>query len=173
MGRAPLRGRHGLAARRALRDVLGHLLHIDEGRDPGPLANPAHYLILAGLFGIFAAGFLAMALPDGKPSKTAVRIHRDWHAPLGGVLMAACGAFALIGFPLDDGWHRLFGQDVTLWGPTHLMLIGGASLSLVGQAVLLAEGARAPAASTRSATTTRPSSRGTSGSAAPRWPAAC
>src|SRR4051812_27205004 len=25
-------------------------LHIDKGRDPGPLANPAHYLILGGLF---------------------------------------------------------------------------------------------------------------------------
>ena len=44
----------------------------------------------------------------------------------GGVLICACGAFALLGFPLDDLWHRLFGQDVTLWGPTHLMLIGGA-----------------------------------------------
>jgi hypothetical protein len=37
-------------------------------------------------------------------------------------------------------WHRLFGQDVTLWGPTHLMLFGGAGLTLVGQAILLAEG---------------------------------
>ena len=54
--------------------------------------------------------------------------------------MDACGAFALIGFPLDDVWHRLFGQDVTLWGPTHLMLIGGAGMSLVGMAVLLSEG---------------------------------
>ena len=27
-------------------------LHIDNGRDPGPLANPAHYLILVGLFGM-------------------------------------------------------------------------------------------------------------------------
>src|SRR3954468_6441619 len=26
-------------------------LHIDQGRDPGPLANPAHYLILVGLYG--------------------------------------------------------------------------------------------------------------------------
>ncbi|MGN6586188.1 MAG: hypothetical protein ACTHKT_01795, partial [Solirubrobacterales bacterium] len=26
-------------------------IHIDNGRDPGPLANPAHYFILAGLFG--------------------------------------------------------------------------------------------------------------------------
>ena len=41
-------------------------------------------------------------------------------------------AFSLAGFPLDDFWHRLFGQDVTLWGPTHLMLIGGAAMTLVG-----------------------------------------
>src|SRR5215204_3237786 len=37
-------------------------LHIDDGRDPGPLANPAHYFILVGLFGIFMAGFIAMVL---------------------------------------------------------------------------------------------------------------
>src|SRR5690349_3591027 len=41
-------------------------LHIDVGRDPGPLANPAHYLILAGLFGIFSAGFIALALPKSR-----------------------------------------------------------------------------------------------------------
>ena len=117
-------------------------LHIDQGRDPGPLANPAHYLILFGLFGIFAAGFLAMAIPKEKPCPTAIRLYSDWEVPLGALLMAAAGGFALIGFPLDDMWHRLFGQDVTLWGPTHLMLIGGASISLIGQAILLAEGTR-------------------------------
>ena len=117
-------------------------LHIDQGRDPGPLANPAHYLILFGLFGIFAAGFLAMAIPKEKPCPTAIRLYEGWDAPLGALLMAAAGGFALIGFPLDDMWHRLFGQDVTLWGPTHLMLIGGASISLIGQAILLAEGTR-------------------------------
>jgi hypothetical protein len=118
-------------------------LHIAVGRDEGPLANPAHYFILAGLFGIFAAGFIAMVLPKEKPSGTALRITGDWHAPLGGVLICACGAFSLAGFPLDDVWHRLFGQDVTLWGPTHLMLIGGASMTLVGLAVLVVEGRRA------------------------------
>jgi hypothetical protein len=117
-------------------------LHIDDGRDPGPLANPAHYLILFGLFGIFAAGFLAMTIPKERPCPTALRLYEGWHAPLGGIVLAACGGFALIGFPLDDIWHRLFGQDVTLWGPTHLMLIGGASLSLVGIGILLAEGTR-------------------------------
>jgi hypothetical protein len=125
-------------------------LHIDQGRDPGPLANPAHYLILAGLFGIFAAGVIAIALPlgDDRPGPRPLRITRGWDAPVGGVLMAACGAFALTGFPLDDVWHRLFGQDVTLWGPTHLMLIGGAGMSLIGMAVLLAEGMRSRAAGT-------------------------
>jgi hypothetical protein len=121
-------------------------VHIDNGRDAGPLANPAHYFILAGLFGIFSAGFFAMVLPKEKPSGVAVRIGRDWWAPLGGVLICACGAFSLIGFPLDDIWHRLFGQDVTLWGPTHLMLIGGAAMTLVGIAVLSIEGMRANAA---------------------------
>jgi hypothetical protein len=123
-------------------------LHIDNGRDAGPLANPAHYLILVGLFGVFAAGILAMALPrPGElPGPRPLRITDDWHAPIGGVLMAACGGFALIGFPLDDVWHRLFGQDVTLWGPTHLMLIGGAGMTLVANAVLLTEGLHAKGA---------------------------
>jgi len=121
-------------------------LHIDNGRDAGPLANPAHYFILTGLFGIFTAGFIAMVLPKERPSRAAIRLGPDWWAPLGGVLIAACGAFSLIGFPLDDLWHRLFGQDVTLWGPTHLMLIGGAAMTLIGIAVLSVEGLRANAA---------------------------
>ncbi len=50
--------------------------------------------------------------------------------------------YALIGFPLDDVWHRIFGQDVTLWGPTHLMLIGGAGLSLISVLLLEYEGRR-------------------------------
>jgi hypothetical protein len=114
-------------------------LHIDQGRDPGPLANPAHYFILIGLYGIFAAGFLAIALPRGRPTPTAVKIAPDWHAPVGGLLMAACASFALMGFPLDDISHRLFGQDVTLWGPTHLMMLGGAALTLLAVLVLFAE----------------------------------
>ena len=119
-------------------------LHIDEGRDEGPLANPAHYLILIGLYGVFASGVISLALPkDGeRPGPAAIKIQRDWYAPVGGVLIAACGAFSLIAFPLDDVWHRVFGQDVTLWGPTHLMLIGGAGMTLVGQAILIAEGMR-------------------------------
>ncbi|MGY1826224.1 hypothetical protein [Blastococcus sp. SYSU DS0541] len=116
-------------------------LHIGVGRDEGPLANPAHYLILFGLFGVFAGGVLACAMPlDERPGPAAVRFVRGWDVPVGGILLTCAGFYALLGFPLDDVWHRMFGQDVTLWGPTHLMLIGGAGLSIIGLLVLEQEG---------------------------------
>lgn len=129
-------------------------LHIGEGRDEGPLANPAHYFILVGLFLVFAAGMLAIVLPlDEDPGPASVKITRTWRAPVGGLLIAGAGFYALTGFPLDDVWHRLFGQDVTLWGPTHLMLITGAGLSLIGQLVLEQEGHAATAAGQSRGTT--------------------
>jgi hypothetical protein len=118
-------------------------LHIGKGRDPGPLANPAHYFILFGLFILFVAGCLACILPYDKPGPYAVRITRNWYAPVGGILMAICGLYALTGFPLDDIWHRIFGQDVTLWGPTHLMMIGGAGFSTLTALFLEHEGRKA------------------------------
>jgi hypothetical protein len=57
--------------------------------------------------------------------------------------MAVCGLYALTGFPLDDIWHRIFGQDVTLWGPTHLMMIGGAGFSTLSALFLDYEGRKA------------------------------
>ncbi len=116
-------------------------VHIDRGRDPGPFGTPAHYPILLGLFGIFAAGWLAMAMPRGRAAaRTGIRLGRNWWAPTSGVVMAACGSFALLGFPTDDVWHTIFGQDVTLWGPTHLMLLTGGQLVIVTILALITEG---------------------------------
>ena len=122
-------------------------IHVDQGRDTSVWGNPGHFFILGGLYGIFAAGFFAVCLGReeraDRPGPTAIRIARDWYAPLGGVLMMCTGFFSLIAFPLDDFWHRIFGQDVTLWGPTHLMLIGGAVMTLLAIAVIQAEVVRA------------------------------
>jgi len=119
--------------------------HIDTGRDPSPFGTPAHYPILIGLFGIAVGGFLAIVLGADGRDRASVRIAEGWRAPLGGILIFLCGGFALIGFPLDDVWHTLFGQDVTLWGPTHVLMIAGASLATLGVWVLLVEGQRATA----------------------------
>ncbi|MGH9136357.1 MAG: hypothetical protein ACRD0G_04825 [Acidimicrobiales bacterium] len=116
--------------------------HIDRGRDPGAFANPAHWFIIIGLDGIAFAGLLSLILGD-KRSRTAVRITDRWHVPVGGVLLSICGVVALSGFPADDIWHRLFGQDVTAWGPTHIQMIFGASLATISSWALLVEGRRA------------------------------
>src|SRR4051794_6623634 len=116
-------------------------IHFENGRDPGPLSNPAHYFMLAGLIGITLSGLLGAAIAtEGSP--TAVRIPGlGWQAPAGALLAIFCGLFALSAFPLDDIWHRLFGQDVTIWSPTHLMMITGAALSVLAAWALYVEGA--------------------------------
>jgi hypothetical protein len=81
-----------------------------------------------------------MPKPGTKPSPWSVKLAEGWYAPVGGILIAISAAFGLAGFPLDDFWHRMFGQDVTLWGPTHLLMLTGAGLCLIGASVLLVEG---------------------------------
>ncbi len=117
--------------------------HIDDGRDAGPFANVAHYPILLGLGGVALAGFLACVLGADDRDRAALTPAPGWRVPLGGALLLLCGAVAMLGFPLDDVWHRIFGQDVTLWGPTHVLMIGGASLAPIAAWLLLVEGRRA------------------------------
>ena len=117
--------------------------HIDNGRDPGPFANPSHYLIIFGLLGIAVAGLFGILLGTTAATTTSVRLREGWNAPVGSVLLLVCGTIAVAGFPLDDIWHRLFGQDVTLWGPTHIQMVGGAALSTLALWVVFSEGARA------------------------------
>ena len=121
--------------------------HIDLGRDPGPFANPAHFFIIFGLLGIAVAGYLGALLGGDPESPTAVQVRPGWSVPVGSVLLMVCGLIAVAGFPLDDMWHRLFGQDVTLWGPTHIQMVGGAALSTLALWTLTVEGARSLEAS--------------------------
>ena len=116
--------------------------HIDHGRDAGPLGNPAHIPLLLGLFLAFIGGLLAVGLADPADASPAwVRVARRWPAPLGGVLLVGCMAFGVAGLVLDDLWHRVFGQDVTLWSPTHFIFLFGGVLTVIGMLVLLKEGA--------------------------------
>lgn len=113
--------------------------HMELGRDEGPLANPSHYPIYFGLIGIFATGVVSAALAKGELPIRTFRIGPAWQAPMGAVLIMVTGFVGLVGFPLDDLWHRLFGQDVTEWGPTHVLMIGGGICVIIGLMLLVAE----------------------------------
>jgi hypothetical protein len=143
-------------------------LHLDSGRDPGPFANPSHYMLIVGTVLFVTAGWLAIVMPKGRAAgEAAVRIADNWYAPAGGVAMLACGALSLTGFAADDLWHRLFGQDVTLWGPTHLMMITGGLLVLFSSFVLMREGMR-----TKRAPRTREEKRAAAASGETKGPVA-
>ena len=114
-------------------------LHVAQGRDEGPFGTPAHYLMLAGIFGFLAAGWLAVCMPVGVRRPTWVRLRGDWYAPASGLVMMATAGFSFAGFPLDDLWHQVFGQDVTLWGPTHLMMISGGLFNFFALTLLFRE----------------------------------
>ena len=117
-------------------------VHIDNGRDQNPFGTPAHWPIVLGLCGLVAAGILAVTLDRDTDGGAALQLPGGLRCSLGAGLILLCGSISLLGFPLDDMWHNIFGQDVTLWSPTHIQMIGGASLTTLATWVLLEEGHR-------------------------------
>src|SRR5438132_12141507 len=54
--------------------------------------------------------------------------------------LAAVGmALTILAAPIDDLWHRLFGIDVTVWSPPHLLGLAGAHLNLLGAMLVAVE----------------------------------
>ena len=111
--------------------------HADTGRDKELFTVP-HVLILVGLGGLVLAALVAAWSATRSRTPTGWQV-RGWHVPYASVALFVIGAGALLGFPLDDAWHAAYGIDVTMWSPTHLLMIGGASLSPLALWLLLSE----------------------------------
>ncbi|MDQ1713157.1 MAG: hypothetical protein QOE45_2607, partial [Frankiaceae bacterium] len=101
--------------------------HVDFGRDQ-LLFTPGHTAILVGLQGLLVTALVMTLVATWTRADVAVRF-RGLRAPWGAVTLAALGLGAVGAFPLDELWHRSYGVDVTMWGPTHLAMIGGASMA--------------------------------------------
>ncbi len=109
--------------------------HIALGRDEELFTAP-HTAILLGLLGILSAAVLGtvVATLDGW--------ERGWRVaglrvPWSMLPLGALGLGAVSGFPADEVWHAAFGVDVTMWSPTHMLMILGATfVGLAGWLVL-------------------------------------
>ncbi|HEV3125047.1 MAG TPA: hypothetical protein VG266_10770, partial [Candidatus Dormibacteraeota bacterium] len=111
--------------------------HIDLGRDRELFTVP-HTLILMGLMGIGVAGLASIGLATVEDAPGARRVWR-LRLPMSAVALGVLSGGAAVGFPLDDLWHRTYGIDVTMWSPTHLLMIGGASLAPIALWLMYAE----------------------------------
>ena len=103
---------------------------------------PPHIMLYTG---IGAAGLIALCLvlidtlryrrkAPGVDDSSTIGVLRFFHAPLGFVLLGFGTLIDLLAAPFDNYWHELYGIDVTLWSPFHIMgTIGGmvAGLGLI------------------------------------------
>jgi len=94
--------------------------HMTIGRDSFWIAP--HLMIYGSVVVGLALGWGVLAYEwwRGIPSTRGFRL-----AALGLVLV-------VLAAPIDDLWHRLFGLDVTLWSPPHLLALFGSAVSTLG-----------------------------------------
>ena len=116
--------------------------HVGRGRDEDIFTAP-HTMIVLGLAGIALAAGVGILFATLERVDTKLRF-RNVRIPYSMLPLGLLGACALIGFPLDELWHRAYGVDVTMWSPTHLLMIAGAVFSLVAGMMALAEANVAP-----------------------------
>lgn len=60
-----------------------------------------------------------------------------FQSSLGAYLAGFAALAAAIAFPLDSYWHALYGIDVAIWAPFHIMFIFGMALVALGAAYML------------------------------------
>jgi hypothetical protein len=111
--------------------------HADLGRDKD-LFTPPHIMILVGLLGFGAAALVAVIFANLEKAKTGFRVF-GLQVPYAALPLGILSFGASLGFPLDDIWHRTYGIDVTMWSPTHLIMIGGATMTPIAARLMLAE----------------------------------
>jgi hypothetical protein len=114
------------------------------GRDQ--FLTPPHLLIYTGVLG---AGLICIAIVlieswrywrrvPGVDQASTVSLLGIFHAPLG-FFVAGSGALTMaLAAPLDNYWHQLYGVDVTLWAPFHMMGLIGAGIANLGAVYVLA-----------------------------------
>jgi hypothetical protein len=111
--------------------------HIQFGRDK-TLWTPPHVLIVAGLTIVSLSAVFGIVFATVTGARVGFRWGR-WQVPWSVLPLAAFGTASAIGFPLDDLWHAAYGVDVTLWSPTHILLVAAATFSTVSLWLTLRE----------------------------------
>ncbi len=111
--------------------------HIALGRDDELFTAP-HTAILLGLIGILSAsvfGTIVATLDGWEHGWRVAGLRVPWSMlPLG-----ALGVGAVSGFPMDEVWHAAYGVDVTMWSPTHMLMILGATFTGLGAWLVMAD----------------------------------
>jgi hypothetical protein len=105
--------------------------HVEVGRDS--FWSPPHLLLYLGVLIILGASgaALAGAWRRGGSSASGGRPR----LPAGATISMIGAGLALAAGPVDDLWHRLYGLDITILSPPHLLLAAGIAIATYGALV--------------------------------------
>lgn len=159
---APLVGSNPLRMVRTLRLALGYVIlfgstvfflgtswdiqwHSYIGRDRTLI--PPHIMMLSG---ILVAGVAALssvlietlwARRNKQVAESSTQFADTFRGSLGAYIAGFGALDSAIGFPLDAYWHSLYGIDVQIWAPFHVMIIAGMAAVALGAAYILTSAA--------------------------------
>lgn len=104
---------------------------------------PPHIMMLVGvaLSGVFALASVCVETFWARRNADVARNSTSFT----GLFQSSTGAFiagfgaldAAIAFPLDSYWHSLYGIDVAIWAPFHIMFVVGMAIVALGAAYTL------------------------------------
>ncbi len=118
--------------------------HTRVGRDG--FWTPPHLVFYTtiAICGILCAGVVIVETllfhrrTAGYNEQTTTPLLFVFHGPVGFMLSGFGMAVMLASAPLDDYWHRIYGVDVKVWAPFHVMLLIGIIMASLGLVYLFA-----------------------------------
>jgi hypothetical protein len=108
---------------------------------------PPHVMMLSGVTLSGISGLLCVLIEswwaryNSSIAQYSVKFAQQFSAPLGANVVGFTALTAAVAFPLDAYWHALYGIDVVIWAPFHIMFVASMGLVALGAAYMLSSAA--------------------------------
>jgi hypothetical protein len=108
---------------------------------------PPHIMMLSGVALSGISGLLCVLIEsvwahrNTSITQYSVGFAQIFSAPLGAYVVGFTALTAAVAFPLDAYWHALYGIDVAIWAPFHIMFVASMGLVALGAAYMLSSAA--------------------------------
>ncbi len=104
---------------------------------------PPHIMMLSGVALSGISGLLAVLIESWWARRnTSIAQHslgfaEIFSGPFGAYIVGFTALTAAVAFPLDAYWHALYGIDVAIWAPFHVMFVASMGIVALGAAYML------------------------------------
>lgn len=104
---------------------------------------PPHLMMLSGVTVSGISGLLSVVIEswwarrNKAMAQYSIGFAQIFSGPLGAYIVGFTALTAAIAFPLDAYWHALYGIDVAIWAPFHVMFVASMGIVALGAAHML------------------------------------